>query len=150
MAVRVAEVDAAAAAPVVELAVVQAPRCAAVGNFGFLNAAEDGVEVAVADVKRVVMAFEVRVVVEQQRQRLVDLDRREVAGAAALEPENLGKEFRRRGLVAGRHDGVVENDAHSSLPKSTRSLDAQRRSIISSRRRNEQRGPEARAVTDAP
>src|SRR6476646_3965115 len=44
--VGILEIDAGAAAPIVELAVVKAPRRAAVGDLGFLDAPENGVEVA--------------------------------------------------------------------------------------------------------
>jgi hypothetical protein len=42
---------AASAVPVVELSVVQAPRCAAIGELSLSNAAEDGIELAIADVE---------------------------------------------------------------------------------------------------
>src|SRR5688572_25411416 len=58
VAVRVPEVDAEAAAPVVELAVSQAPGRAAVDDLALLDAAEDGVEFALADVEGVVVALE--------------------------------------------------------------------------------------------
>src|ERR1700721_1347977 len=112
MAVGMAEIDAAAAVPVVELAIVEAPRRAAETDLALLDAAEDGVELGLADMKRVMMALEFGVVVEQQRQRLVDPHRREIAGAPALQAENIGEEFGRRDLVARRHDGVVERDGH--------------------------------------
>ena len=60
VAVRIAKIDTAAAAPVVELAVFEAPRRAAEDDLVLLDAAEDGVEFAVADVERVMMAFELR------------------------------------------------------------------------------------------
>ena len=46
VAVRIAEIDAAAAVPIVELAVVEAPRRAAESDLRSLDAAEDGVELA--------------------------------------------------------------------------------------------------------
>src|SRR5437879_1781468 len=78
VAVRVLEVDASAAVPIVELAVVETPGRAAVSDAGFLHAAEDCVEFGVAHVEGVVMAFERRVVVEQERQRLIHPHRREM------------------------------------------------------------------------
>src|SRR5208282_430651 len=51
VAVRILKVDAAAAAPVVELAVVEAPRRAAVDQFRLLDSAENRVEFAIADVE---------------------------------------------------------------------------------------------------
>src|SRR5580658_11328685 len=79
VAVGIAEIDAAAAVPVVELAVVEAPRRAAESDLGFLDTAEDGVELGLADVECVMMTLELGVVVEQQRQRLVDPHWREIA-----------------------------------------------------------------------
>jgi len=62
------------------------------------------------------MAVEFGVVVEQKRQRLADPHRGEIVGAPALEAEDAGKEFRRGGLVARRHNGVVKRDRHRRLP----------------------------------
>src|SRR5262249_10819567 len=53
--VRVLEIDASAAVPVVELAVVQAPGSAAVRDAGRLDAAKDGIELRFADVEGVVV-----------------------------------------------------------------------------------------------
>ena len=64
MSVRIAEIDAAAAAPVVELAVFEAPWRATVSDFLSLDAAQDGVEFAVVDMESEMMALEVVVVVE--------------------------------------------------------------------------------------
>src|SRR5205085_879506 len=44
MAVGILEIDAAAATPIVELAVIETPRRAAVGDFGLFDTAEDGVK----------------------------------------------------------------------------------------------------------
>jgi hypothetical protein len=101
VSIRIAKVEAAAAAPIVELAVVEAPRGAAESDVRFLDTAEDGVEFAIADMEGEVMAFELAVVVKQQRQRFVDLYRREIAAAPALEAEDAGEKLRRFGLVAG-------------------------------------------------
>jgi hypothetical protein len=46
VAIRALEIDAAAAVPVVELAVIKAPRRAAIGEARPLDAAENGVELA--------------------------------------------------------------------------------------------------------
>src|SRR5258708_39058596 len=115
MAVGIAEIDPAAAVPVVELAVVEAPRRAAERDLGFLDAAEDGVELGLAHMKSVMMTLELGVVVEQERQRLVDPHRREIAAAPALQSKNASEEFGRRDFVARRHDGVVECDGHRRL-----------------------------------
>src|SRR5580658_466051 len=96
MAVDVLEIKSATAVPMVELAVAQAPRRAADGDVLFFDARENGIELLVADVKRQMMALELVVLVKQQRQRFVDLHRREIAGAAGFEAENAGEELGRR------------------------------------------------------
>jgi hypothetical protein len=58
------------------------------------------------------MALEFVGVVEQQRQRFVDFDRREMVGAAALEPEYAGEKSPPGDLIPRRNDGVVERDRH--------------------------------------
>src|SRR5437016_8707232 len=112
MAVRIAKIKTAAAAPIVELAVIEAPRRATKHNIGLLDAPQDGVELAIGDVKSQMMGVEIRIVVEQQSQLFVYSDRREMPGAAALCAENLSEEFRRGGFVARRNDGVIERNGH--------------------------------------
>ncbi len=113
MAVRIAKIDAAAAVPVIELAILKAPRRAAIGELRRADAAEDGIELGIADVESVVVAFEVPAVIEKQRERVVDTDRREMAAVRIyLEAENSRKELCRCPLIAGRDDGVVESDGH--------------------------------------
>jgi len=65
MAVRVAKIDAVAAVPVVELTVVEAPWCAAIGELRLTNATEDGIEFGIVDVEGVRVALELLVVVEK-------------------------------------------------------------------------------------
>jgi len=65
VAVRIAKIKTATAAPIVELAVVEAPGRAAEYNIGFPDPPQDGVELAIGDVKSQMMAVEIRVVVEQ-------------------------------------------------------------------------------------
>ena len=113
MAVRVAKIDAAAAVPIIELTVVEAPRCAAKGELCLANAAEDGIELGIADVEGVVVALELLVVVEKQRERVIDTYWREMAAfRIGMEAENARKKLRCGPLVAGRDDGVVEGDGH--------------------------------------
>src|SRR6516164_9536348 len=68
------------------------------------------------------MAFERVVVVEQERQRVVDTHGREMpVGPVQVQPENLGKEGGGYGLVVRRHDRMVERDGHlSSLSRNLR------------------------------
>src|SRR5215468_7461288 len=108
MAVRVAKIDAAAAVPVIELSIVEAPRCAAVGELRLANAAEDGIELGIADVEGVVVALELLSVVEKERERVVDTYGREMAAfRIGMEAKNARKKLRRCPLVAGRDDSVV-------------------------------------------
>ena len=79
MAVRVAKIDTAAAVPIIELTVVEAPRCAAARELRLANAAQDGIELGIADVEGVVVALELLMVVEKERERVVDTYRREMA-----------------------------------------------------------------------
>jgi len=79
MAVGVAKIDAAAAVPIIELTVVEAPRCAAIGELRLANAAEDGIELGIADMEGVMVALELLDVVEKERERVVDTHRREMA-----------------------------------------------------------------------
>jgi hypothetical protein len=77
MADRVAKIHAASAVPVVEFTVVEAPRCAAIGELGPPNAVEDGIERGIAG-EGVVVALELLVVVERECERVVDTYRREM------------------------------------------------------------------------
>src|ERR1700756_2793055 len=118
MAVRVAKIDAAAAVPAVELTVVEAPRGAAIGELRLANAAEDRIELGIADVEGVVMALEVLAVVEKERERVVDTYRRELAPfRIGMEAKNARKKLGRCPLVAGRDDGVVEDDGHGKTSR---------------------------------
>src|SRR5580765_4767205 len=113
MAIRVAKIDATAAVPVVELAVVEAPRCAAIDELRLANAAEDGIELGIADVEGVVVALELLDVVEKERERIVDTYRREMAVfRIGMEAKNARKKLRRCPLIAGRNDSVIEGDGH--------------------------------------
>jgi len=113
MAVRVAKIDAAAAVPVIELTVVETPGCAPVGELRLANAAEDGIELGIANVEGVVVALELLDVVEKERERAVDTYRREMAVfGIGMEAKNARKKLRRCPLIAGRDDGVIEGDGH--------------------------------------
>jgi hypothetical protein len=50
--VRIAKIEAAAAAPIVELAIFEAPRRAAEYDLGFFDPAEDRVKLAAGDMER--------------------------------------------------------------------------------------------------
>ena len=51
MAIRITKIHPAAAVPVVELTVVEAPRRTAIMELRLTNAAEDGIELGIADVE---------------------------------------------------------------------------------------------------
>jgi len=113
MAVRVAKIDAAAAVPVIEVKVVEAPRRAAIGELRLPDAAEDRIELGIADVEGVMVALELLAVIEKERDCVVDTYRRKMPvfriGVKAKNPrEKLG----RCHLIAGRDDGMVEGDGH--------------------------------------
>jgi hypothetical protein len=95
MAVRVAKIHAASAVPVVELTVVEAPRCAAIGELCLPNAAEDGIELGIGDVEGVLVALELLVVVEEECERVVDAYGREmVAFRIGTEAKNARARWR--------------------------------------------------------
>jgi hypothetical protein len=96
MAVRVAKIDAAAAVPVIEFTVVEAPRRAAIGELRLPDAAEDRIELGIADVEGVMVALELLVVIEKERECVVDTYWRKMPvfqiGVKAKNPrEKLGR-----------------------------------------------------------
>ena len=95
MAVRVAKIDAAAAVPVVELTVVEAPRCAAIDQLRLANAAQNSIELGIVDVEGVVVALELFVIVEKKCERTVDTYRREMAAfRIGMKAKNARKKLR--------------------------------------------------------
>src|SRR5215510_16377651 len=113
MAVRVAKIDAAAAVPVVQLGVVEAPRRTAIGELRLADAVEDSIELGIADVEGVVVALELLVVAEKERERVVDTYGCEMAilriGMEAKDPR---KKLCRCPPITGGDDGVVQGDGH--------------------------------------
>jgi hypothetical protein len=112
VAVGIGEIEAPAAAPIIELAVRRSLRAAAILEPGLLDTIENRVEFGVAHVKGVVTAIEGVAVVEQQRRLFIDPHRGEVADALGLQPEDAGEEPRGLRLVARRDDGVIQDDRH--------------------------------------
>src|SRR6516165_5062206 len=107
MPVGIAKIKAAAAAKIVELAVIETPGALPKGMLAFLMRSKIAVELAVADIESQMVAFERALVVEQKRQAFVDPYRREVTRMSALESENIREEFGCLRLVARRHDRSV-------------------------------------------
>ena len=97
MAVRVAKIDAAAAVPIIELTVIEAPRCAAVHQLRLANAAQNSIEFGIV-VEGVVVALELFVVVEKKCERIVDT----AAFWIGMEAKNARKKFRRRPPCRGQ------------------------------------------------
>src|SRR5439155_26711012 len=115
--VRVLEIDATSAVPVIDLHVGARARAAAVGDAFVLDPGEDRVELGFADPERVMMVLEIAALVEIEGQLLVDLDRCEMGMRAfVFEAKDPRKELGRRDLVVGRDDGVIEDDCHEPPP----------------------------------
>src|SRR3546814_1504144 len=101
---------------VIELHVVKAVRPTAIRNAFGLNAAEDSVELLIAYLERVMKNSVVVVIVEVERQAVVDAYRREGGHRAVIrQPEDAGEKSCRRLLVADGHDHVVEFDSHGQI-----------------------------------
>ena len=117
MPVEVAEINAATAAPVVGLTVLEGEGAAPVDDPFGPDATEDLVELLLTDLERVVVPLEVLSVVEVERQRIVQPDGGEVAQRlAADQAEDPGEELRRLDLVVTRNDRVVELGHVGLLP----------------------------------
>jgi hypothetical protein len=62
-----------------------------------------------------VVTFKVRVVLKEERQRVVDLDRRKMFASAVIEKSKELRELTRGNfLVPSRHDGVVKDNGHGT------------------------------------
>src|SRR6516162_11756439 len=102
MAIRVAEIEAAAAMAVIDLHVLSRARAAAIGDALGEDAVEDPVKLRFADLEGIVVPLEGVPVVEIDRQRVVDADGREVRDwALVFETENPREEAGGCFLVAG-------------------------------------------------
>src|SRR5262249_14890685 len=113
MAVRVAEIDASAAVPGVQLAIIQMPGVTPVGDAGFLHPPQNGIELLVAHMKGVMMTFKGAGVVKIEGQGFIDPYRREVArGPIIGEAEEVREKARRGVLVPCWDDGVIQSDGH--------------------------------------
>jgi hypothetical protein len=116
VAVWIAEIETAPATPVIDLHVVERARSAAIGETLGAHALEDRVELGLADLERVMVALELRIIVEIQGQRVVDSQRSEVRERTLVaQTKNAGEEPRRCLLVVRRHDRMVEHNGHRHL-----------------------------------
>jgi hypothetical protein len=68
MTFRRSEVNAAAATPIVKLGVVAAPGRAAIHEANFLDAMQDGVEFCIRDMKGIMVAFKIGVLIKEEGQ----------------------------------------------------------------------------------
>src|SRR3546814_3250261 len=99
---------------VIELHVVKAVRPTAIRNAFGLNAAEDSVELLIAYLERVMKNSVVVVIVEVERQAVVDAYRREGGHRAVIrQTEDAGEKSYRRLIVADGH-GHVRAEEHTS------------------------------------
>jgi hypothetical protein len=120
MAVRVAEVNSAASFARVQLPIVKASGLASIRNPGILDAPEDGIELALANVKRVVVVFKRFGVVKIKGEILVNSNGSEVSHqTVVLKTEDLRKKTRCGLLVTRRHNSVIQGYAHDCLPVSS-------------------------------
>src|SRR5258708_4018346 len=118
MAVRVLEIKPATAMPMIDLHIGPGTGTAAVGDILVFDSGEDRIEFRVGNLEGVMVRFELAALVEIERQRVVDLHRCEVRDRTGIfEPKDARKELRGPYLVLSRHDRVVENDSHRSLPQ---------------------------------
>src|SRR5215472_6293645 len=76
----IAEIEAAAAATAIDLHVVKRAGAAAISNSVGAHALEDLVELRLIDLEGVVVALEVRIVVEIERQRVASATERSARG----------------------------------------------------------------------
>src|SRR5260370_40886000 len=112
MAVRVFEIEAAAAAPLVDLQVGARAWAAAIGDALVLDPGEDRVELSLAVLEGVMVMLEIAALVEIEGQLLVALDRRELRmRPLVFEAEDPREEAGRVDLVAGRDERVLEYDS---------------------------------------
>src|SRR5262245_43004930 len=111
----IAEVHAPPAIPGIELPVLQIPWVAAERESRLLHPFQNGVELLVTHMKRVVMDVEVVGIVEIERQRLIDTHRGKVAARPfVLQPKDIREKARRGLLVACRDDRVIQRDGHQA------------------------------------
>src|SRR5262249_20955783 len=95
MAVRVAKIDAAAPFQSLSLPSSRLHGALAVRELRLANAAQDGIELGIADVEGVVVALELLVVVEKERERVVNTYRREMSAFwISMEAKNARKKLR--------------------------------------------------------
>src|SRR5262249_27226187 len=128
VAVGIVEIDAASAAPVVDVAVGARTRPAAVGNARGLDPGKDRVELGLADPAGVMVRLELAALVQIGGPRLVDRHggKRQMR-PLAFETKDAGEDLGRGDLVASRDDRMVEGDRHRYLLRRESKRPARRR-----------------------
>src|SRR5262245_20954824 len=117
VAVRISEIKPASATTVIDLHIVEGAGSAAISNALGADSVEDAVKLRFIDFERIVVAVEIRVVVEIEGQRVVDPQRREVRERTFIaQTQDPGEEARRCFLVMRGHDRMVEHNSHRHLP----------------------------------
>src|SRR5690349_13544843 len=81
--VRVPEIDAAPAVPVVELAIVDAPGRAAVSEASLFYSAKDRIEFGIAHMESIMVVLELPLLRKQQGERVVHFDGREISACSS-------------------------------------------------------------------
>ncbi len=74
---------------------------------------QDGIEFCIRDMKRIMVALKIAVLIKEKGQAVVDLHRREMFAKTSVgKAEELCELARGRFLVSSRDNGVVENNGH--------------------------------------
>src|SRR5271166_1211792 len=117
VAVRVVEIDAAAAIEMIDLAGPLAPEIRVVCDTGGANPGESGVELGFADQEGVVLGAEALRVGKIEGDSVPRLDRHEVAPfGSRLQVQDVGEELGGSPFVLRRDDRVVQLDTHLCAP----------------------------------
>src|SRR5262249_25539486 len=114
--VRIAEIESASAMTVIDFNVVKATGPAALTNTLGAPPADDSIELRFVDLEGIMVALEIRIVVEIEGQRVIDPQRSEVReGSRVTQAQDAGEKARGRLLIVRRHDRMVEHDCHGHL-----------------------------------
>src|SRR6516162_958391 len=119
VAVRVVEIDAAAAIEMIDLTRPLAAEIRVVRDTNGTNASEGGVEFGIADQEGIVLRAEALGVGKIEGDPVARLDRNEVAPFwSRLQVQDVGEELGGSPFVLRRDDRVVQLDTHLSSPSS--------------------------------
>src|SRR5262249_37330981 len=111
MAVGVAEVKSASAMAVVDAHIVERGRSAARSDPLPPHPLEDWIELRLIDFEGVMVALETTIIIEVERKRIVDPERRKMGDRTLVaQPQNTSEKPGRGFLVVSGNDGMVENN----------------------------------------